>query len=124
MSRLVDRCPKLGPNFIASLVLPNFPTTFHDMKEILVDGFDAENIENFLDADDTTFGMMDFKYGPEKFADYHSMISQLLLDPLRYGKFYVDGNSFKRLATMFTKYLLNHPAYVFPLYWPRSTTDS
>jgi hypothetical protein len=94
------------------------------LKEILTDGFDAANVEVFLDVDDNTFGMMAFKYRPEKFADYHSMISQLLLDPLRSGKFYADADSFTRLATMFTEYLLNHPAYVFYLYWSRSTTDS
>lgn len=112
ITRLVDRSPDLGPNLLSSLVLPDFPTMVHDIKEILGDGLDAAIIDDFVDADNNTLCMTWFKYGPEKFADYHSMISQLLQDPLRSEDFYVGGDSFVRLATRFTEYLLKHPAYV------------
>lgn len=108
---MVDRSLGLGPNFIASLVLPDFPTMVHDIKEILVDGLNAAIIDDFVDADDNSLCMMG-KYGPEKYVDYHLMISQFLEDPLRSGKFYVDGDSFARLATRFTEYLSKRPAYV------------
>ena len=119
MSLLLRRSPAIGPNFITSLLLPDFSTTVHDIKEILVDGLDVAIVDHFVDADDNTFCMMGFKYGPEQFADYHLMISQFLADPRRSGYFHVDGDRFTRLTTRFTEYLLKHSAYVqFHLYWP------
>ena len=120
ISLLVNRCSELGLNFITALVLPDLtlPTLVNDIKEILVDGLSVAIIDDFVDADDNTLCMMSFKYGPEKFTDYHSMVSQLLNDPPRSEIFYVDGDRFAILAIRFTNYLLKHVAYVFNWYWP------